>query len=59
MPQPAPLSAEAFWKQLPNATVVGNVLRLVGGTTFLGSSKLPGFMYIRDDYVGLWARFSG
>ena len=31
------------------------MLRLAGGTTFLGSSKLPGFMYIRDDYVGLWA----
>jgi hypothetical protein len=55
MPQPAPVSAEAFWKQLPLATVDGNVLRLAGGTTFLGSSKLPGFMYIRDDYVGLWS----
>ncbi len=31
------------------------MLRLAGGTTFWGSSKLPCFMYIRDDYVGLWA----
>ena len=31
------------------------MLRLAGGTTFLGSNTLPGFMYIRDDYVGLWA----
>jgi hypothetical protein len=55
MPQPAPLSVEAFWKQLPNATVEGKVLRLAGGTTFWGSSSLPDRMYIRADYVGLWA----
>jgi hypothetical protein len=54
-PQPAAAAVEAFWLQLPQATVDGKVLRLAGGTTFLGSSKLPGFMYIRDDYGGLWA----
>ena len=31
------------------------MLRLVHGTTFLGSSTLPDRMYIRDDYVGLWS----
>ena len=31
------------------------MLRLVGGTTFLGSSTLLDRMYIRDDYVGLWS----
>ena len=54
-PQAAPPEAEAFWSQLPNATVEGDVLRLAGGTTFLGSSTLPEAMYIRADYVGLWA----
>jgi predicted NACHT family NTPase len=49
----------AFWKQLPNATVEGNVLRLAGDTTFLGSSKLPDRMYIRDDYVKLWMEIQG
>ncbi len=47
---------ETFWKQLPHATQEGNVLRLADGTTLLGSSKLPDRMYIRDDYVGLWAQ---
>jgi hypothetical protein len=54
-PQTAPPAAEAFWSQLPNATVKGDVLRLASGTTFLGSSTLPDSMYIRTDYVGLWA----
>ena len=54
-PQAAPPEAEAFWSQLPNATVEGDVLRLAGGTTFLGSSTLPDAMYIRADYFGLWA----
>ena len=31
------------------------MLRLSGGTTFLGSSRLLDRMYIRDDYVGLWS----
>ena len=41
--------------QLPNATVEDDVLRLASGTTFLGSSTLPDSMFIRADYVGLWA----
>jgi len=53
-PQPAPPAAEDFWLHLPKALVDGKVLRLSGGTTFLGSSTLPGSMYIRDDYLGLW-----
>jgi hypothetical protein len=53
--QTAPPTAEAFWSQLANATVEGDVLRLASGTTFLGSSTLPDRMYIRADYVGLWA----
>ena len=53
-PQSAPPAAEAFWLHLPKAEVDGQVLRLAGGTTFLGSSTLPGSMYIRDDYLGLW-----
>ena len=51
---PAP-AVEAFWLQLPKATVDGAVLRLSGGTTFLGSSDLSNAMFIRDDYTGLWA----
>jgi hypothetical protein len=39
--------------------VEGNVLRLAGGTTLLGSSKLPDRMYIRDDYVRLWSEIQG
>ena len=35
------------------------MLRLAGGTTFLGSSKLPDRMYIRDDYVKLWMEIQG
>ena len=31
------------------------MLRLVGGTTFLGSSALLDRMYIRHDYAGLWS----
>ena len=54
-PQRAPLSLESFLTQLPHAAVDGHVLRLAGGTTFLGSSTLPGAMYVRADYVGLWA----
>ena len=54
-PQAAPTTSERFWSQLPNATVEGDVLRLASGTTFLGSSTLPDSMYIRADYVGLWA----
>ena len=53
--QPVPHSAVAFWSQLPNATVEGSVLRLASGTTFLGSSTLPDSMFIRADYVALWA----
>ena len=47
-------AVEAFWLQLPLATVDGAVLRLAGGTTFLGSSNLSNAMFIRDDYRGLW-----
>jgi hypothetical protein len=54
-PQLTPPAPEAFWLQLPNATISGDILRLAGGTTFLGSSTLPDAMYIRDDYVQLWA----
>ena len=54
-PQAAPPAAAAFWLQLPNATVEDDVLRLASGTTFLGSSTLPDSMFIRADYVGLWA----
>jgi len=52
---PAPAALQAFWKELPNATVVNDVLRLSSGTTFLGDADLPDRMYIRADYVGLWA----
>ena len=54
-PPRAPPAAEQFWSQLRNAAVEGDVLRLASGTNFLGSSALPGCLYIRADYVGLWA----
>ena len=54
MAVPAPAALQAFWKELPNATVVDNVLQLSSGTTFHGDVDLPDRMYIRADYVGLW-----
>ena len=54
-PSPAAAAVQAFWLELPNATVEGDVMRLAGGTTFLGDIDLPDCMYVRADYVGLWA----
>ena len=56
-PQPAPEGIVRFWEHLRDAETLehGKILRLAGGTSFLGDPSFRDTMMIRDCYRNLWA----